>query len=98
MDGYGALSMLIKRQNADKNRKTKFRYELQKKREELLTTEIIEDSFSFPQLSEFEIKIKKDQIRAQIRKDKIRNNFISGLMFMASCLFVVWLIVAHTNK
>ena len=36
MDGWGALTMLIKRQNANKYKKAEFRYELQKKKEDFL--------------------------------------------------------------
>jgi hypothetical protein len=35
MEGWGSLTMLIKRQEAAKNRKTTLKFELQKRRESL---------------------------------------------------------------
>ena len=39
MDGWGALTMLITRQNAAKSRKSELRYQLQKRKESYLNTQ-----------------------------------------------------------
>ncbi len=56
MDGWGALTMLIKRQNASRNRKADLRYELRKKKEELLKRKGSHQEFDFPEISKEELE------------------------------------------
>ena len=80
MDGWGSLTMLIKRQEAAKNRKTTLKYELQKRRESLLKGKPAQE-LEFPEISNAEMKILKEKIRKKYKADKIKNAIISILIF-----------------
>lgn len=97
MDGWGALTMLIKRQNADKYRKAGLRQELKKRKEEFLTHQTVTPEFDFPELSKDEMGVIKAEIRSKMKKEKIRSTIFSLLIFTAVCFFIGWLIVAHNN-
>ena len=53
---FGALTTLIKKQEAAKNRKASLKYELQKRRESLLHSKP-EQELEFPEISKTEMKI-----------------------------------------
>jgi len=97
MDGWGSLTMLMRRQNADKYRKAKLRYELQKRKEDFLTNKAAASEFDFPELSKDEMDHVKDTIRSKMKREKILANITSLLIFVATCLLIVWLILAHTD-
>lgn len=80
MDGWGSLTMLIKRQEAAKNRKSDLKYELQKRRESLLKGKPAQE-LEFPEISTAEMKILKEKIRKKYKADKIKNAIISILLF-----------------
>jgi hypothetical protein len=80
MDGWGALTMLIKRQEAAKNRKSALKYELQKRRESYFKGKP-EQGLEFPEISNTEMKILKEKIRKKYKADKIKNAIISILIF-----------------
>lgn len=97
MDGWGALTMLIKRQNADKYRKAEMRRELKKRKEDFLKNKGTASEFDFPELSKDEMGTIKAEIRSKMRKERIRNNILSFFLFISVCLFIAWLILAHNN-
>lgn len=97
MDGWGSLTMLIKRQNSEKYRKAKSRYDRQKKKEGFLTNDRKESQFDFPQVSEFELERIKGEIRADYRKRRIKNRIISFIILMTVIAFLGWLIATKTG-
>ena len=98
MDGWSSLTTLIKRQNAEKHRKAKLRYDLQKKKEGFLTNDETEFEFDFPKISQFEMERVKAKIRADLRKQRIKNRFISLLILIAVITFFAWLIHTKTGS
>jgi hypothetical protein len=97
MDGWGSLTMLIKRQNSEKYRKAKSRYDRQKKKEGFLTHDGEESEFDFPEVSEFELKRIKAKIKADHRRQRIKNSIISFVILMAVIAFLGWLIAVKTG-
>ncbi len=81
MDGWGSLTMLIKRQEAAKNRKAALKYEL-KKRKENLIKEKYTQNLKFPEISNLEMTALKKEIRKKHKKDKIKNNVINLIIFI----------------
>ena len=80
MDGWGSLTMLIKRQEAAKNRKASLKYELQKRRESYFKGNP-EQGLKFPEISTAEMNVLKKKIRKKYRADKIKNAIISIIIF-----------------
>ena len=81
MDGWGSLTMLIKRQEAAKNRKSALKYELQKRRESYFKGKP-EQELEFPEISTTEMNILKEKIRKKYKADKIKNAIISIILFI----------------
>ncbi|MBL4605291.1 MAG: hypothetical protein JKY02_06445 [Flavobacteriaceae bacterium] len=93
MDGWGALAMLIKRQEADKFRKAQLRSKLKKQKEAYLHAYESKDEFDFPKISSVEMKILKDQIRKDFRKEKIKNSlyFITSIVLVSSLIIYLYM-------
>lgn len=85
MDGWGSLTMLIKRQNASKYRKAKNRYEHQKKKEQFLNDYPSElTQLEFPEISPQRLEALKLQIRKRVK----RNHTIKVIVYsivIATC-------------
>lgn len=102
MDGWGSLTMLIKRQNANKYRKSELRYELQKKKESYLKDAYnTRESFEFPEISLDEMIVLKEEIRAKLKRDKIKNILsyivVVGLIFMFFMLLYFGLMLIRSS-
>ena len=61
MDGWGALTMLIKRQQADKRRKAEIRANYIKKKRSHIDDKILGYEFDFPELTTIELEKVKNQ-------------------------------------
>ncbi|WP_439129452.1 hypothetical protein [Polaribacter sp.] len=90
MDGWGALTMLIKRQEAAKNRKAVLKKALQEKKMSYLHVEN-KTEFGFPELSTVELKQLKNDIRKEIKKQRIKS-IISSLILLISIISIVYFI------
>ncbi len=91
MEGWGSLTMLIKRQEADKFLKAQMRSKLKSQRELYLHTNEAEGEFDFPKISSIEMKRIKDQIRKDLRKEKIKNvlyYFVSFLIVFSVIVYI----------
>ena len=77
---FGAITSLIKKQEAAKYRKATWKYELQKRRENLLKGKPTQ-KLEFLEISNTEMKILKEKIRKKYKADKIKNAIISILLF-----------------
>ncbi len=97
MDGWGSLTMLIKRQNAEKYRKAQLRYELQKKKEDFLSNQGHTNEFDFPEVSKLEMEKIKENIRADFRKQRIKNRLISAFILIGVIVFLAWFVDAKTG-
>ena len=97
MDGWGSLTMLLKRQNANKYRKAQLRYDLQKKKEAFLSNQKSNSEFDFPELSTVEMEKLKKEIRSKIRREKIKNKIISLLILIAVIVLLIWIIQAKNQ-
>jgi hypothetical protein len=80
MDGWGSLTMLIKRQEAAKNRKSTLKYELQKRRESLFKDNV-RQKLEFPEISNADMKILKEEIRKKHRTEKTKSIIINIIIF-----------------
>jgi uncharacterized protein (UPF0303 family) len=80
MEGWGSLTMLIKRQEAAKNRKTSLKFELQKRRESLFKDNV-RQKLEFPEISNADMKILKEEIRKKYRTEKTKNIIINIIIF-----------------
>lgn len=89
MDGWGSLTMLIKRQEAEKNRKTKLKYELQKRREKLLSNS--EKKLKFPKVSDEEMGALKAKIRKKYKVTKIKSFVFNIVLLIAVLLLFFYL-------
>mgnify|MGYP001950925005 CR=1 FL=1 len=97
MDGWGSLTMLLKRQNSDKYRKAQLRHELQKKKENFLSNQESATEFDFPKVSDVEMERIKADIRADFRKQRIKNRIISVFILIAVIMFLAWFVNAKTG-
>jgi hypothetical protein len=84
MDGWGSLTMLIKRQEADKFRKAELRSKLKNQKEGYLNAHESKDEFNFPEISSVEMKKLKEKIRRDIR-----NEWIRSLVFLLLVLSII---------
>ena len=82
MDGWGALTMLIKRQESDKFRKTQLRVKLKNQKEGYLNANQAKDEFDFPKISSEEMKKLKNQIRKDLRKENVKNTLFLLVIFI----------------
>ncbi|MFK8060235.1 MAG: hypothetical protein AB8B78_09110 [Polaribacter sp.] len=92
---WGALTSLIKRQEAAKNRKAALKYELQKRRESFLS-EKTDQNLEFPEISDTEMKVLKEKIRKKYRVQKIRNGIIN-LTILALVFFLFYYIFINVK-
>lgn len=90
MDGWGSLTMLIKRQEADKFRKAELRARLKSQRELYLHAHEAEDEFNFPKVSSIEMKKLKDQIRKDIRKENVKNILFYLIIFIILLSVIIY--------
>lgn len=85
MDGWGSLTMLMKRQNAAKYRKAKKRHDHQKKKEQFVN----DHSSDFTQLEFPEISPQRlETLKLQIRKRAKRKHTIKVIVYaivIATC-------------
>lgn len=86
MDGWGSLTMLIKRQEAAKNRKSKLKYELQKRKESLISKNRYK--LDFTHVSNSDLKKIKTQIRKKYRIENIKNIVINSILLLVSILII----------
>ena len=77
---FGAITSLIKKQEAAKYRKATLKYELQKRRESLLKGKPTQE-LEFHEISTAEMNVLKEKIRKKYKADKIKNAIISILLF-----------------
>ena len=95
MDGWGSLTMLIKRQNAEKYRKADLRYKLQKRKEEYVHDAYDKDgkALDFPEVSQAEMEKIKKEIRREMKAQKIRGfiPYVIAILFIAAFLAVVFI-------
>lgn len=95
MDPWGSLTMLIKKQEAVKNRKAAFKYELQKRRETLLKGSS-QKEMQFPEISKAEMEILKEEIRRKYKVERIKNILVYVLIF-AFLSFLVYFVLGNTK-
>tara|TARA_R110002073_G_scaffold8207_1_gene45707 strand:+ start:145402 stop:145692 length:291 start_codon:yes stop_codon:yes gene_type:complete len=94
MDGWGALTMLIKRQEATKWRKAELRHQLQKRKEALIHKRTDQNEFNFPELSNSEMRKVKDQIRRDFKKERIKHIiYLSTVLLIFISFFVIYLFI-----
>ncbi len=91
MDGWGSLTMLIKRQEADKFRKAELRARLKSQKENYLHTREQKDEFDFPEISPQEMKILKEKIRKDLKKQRIKSFIISCLLLTIILTYILYL-------
>lgn len=91
MDGWGALSMLIKRQQADKRRKAEIRAIYIKKKISYINTKKVKNKFNFPELTPIELKNLKKEIKKKIIRKRITSFILSTLLFILVLTGIVYL-------
>ena len=95
MDGWGSLTILIKRQNAAKYRKAELRYELQKKRESYVKDAYdSSEELEFPEISSHEMNVLKREIQEKLKRERRKNIYSYGLAIGLIVLFLVVVILA----
>lgn len=89
MDGWGSLTMLIKRQNSDKNRKAELKYQLQKRKESFVKDAYDKegDEFDFPEISKHQMELLKKEIRRDIRNQRLRSILSYLIVTLAIVIF-----------
>ncbi|PQJ78108.1 hypothetical protein BTO18_02375 [Polaribacter porphyrae] len=90
MDSWGALTMLIKRQEAAKNRKKKLKFDLDKRKKNLQSNSV--NGLEFKKVSESELKEIKSQIKSKSKRDNIKNLTINLLIFLICSLVLYYLV------
>lgn len=92
MDGWGSLTMLIKRQEAAKFRKAALRSELKKRKLGFLHEPFTaEDEFDFPEVSKYELDKIKADIRKKYRRERIVQICIS-ILILVVLFYVLYLV------
>ncbi len=91
MDGWGSLTMLIKRQEAAKRRKSSLKYDLQKRRESFLKNKATQ-KLEFPEISDSEMKTIKDEIRKKHKREWIKNVLINFLLLICSFFLIYYVL------
>ncbi|MFY0604060.1 MAG: hypothetical protein JXQ93_08925 [Flavobacteriaceae bacterium] len=93
MDGWGSLTMLIKRQEAAKFRKAALRTELKNRKESYLHDVYdSKDEFEFPEVSELEMKRIKKEIRRKYKRQR-NIHFLFSIMLLSAIIYVLFLIL-----
>lgn len=90
---YGALTVLVKRQQSEKFRKAQMRAKLKSRKESYLDAYDSKDEFDFPEISTIEMRKLKDQIRKDFRREKIKNvfYFLVSILLVSSLVIYVYL-------
>ncbi|MDN3620133.1 hypothetical protein QWY81_11770 [Polaribacter undariae] len=78
---FGALTTLIKKQEAAKNRKVSLKYELQNRKEGFFTNSSRHE-LKFPEISKTEMKILKEEIRKKYKAARIKNIAVNFLIII----------------
>jgi hypothetical protein len=88
MDGWGSLTMLIKRQEAAKFRKAILRAELRSRKESHLQDVYnSKDEFDFPEISNVEMKKLKNEIRSKYRRER-------ALLLLTTLMLLLLIVIA----
>jgi len=99
MAGYSSFTVLRKLQNDEKFRKAQFRYELQKKKEKFLEGALGGLSgYDFPDLTNQEMQVIKDQIRINLRQDKVNSRRNSLFLFIIAAIVVFCLMIMYAQE
>jgi len=96
MDGWGALTMLIKRQQADKFRKAALRAKLKSQKESYIHSHESKDEFNFPELPRSEMEKLKSEIRRDFKKQRIKQNlYYTAILITILTFFYFFFIHKH---
>ena len=96
MDGWGSLTMLIKRQQTDRWRKTELRAQLRKRKEGFLHEKKLRNDLDFPEISVLEMQKIKQQIRQDFKKERVQNT-IFYIFVLLICIGSVLLIYFYVK-
>lgn len=91
MDGWGSLTVLIKKQEAAKNRKAKLKYELQKRRESLISKNL--NKLVFNEVSDSDLLEIKAQIRRKYRREKVKNTIVNIILLLISTVILYYIYI-----
>jgi hypothetical protein len=89
---WGALSSLIKKQEAAKRRKASLKYDLQKRRDSFLKKKAIQ-KLEFPEISDSEMKTIKDEIRKKHKREWINNILVNLLLLICSFFLIYYVLI-----
>lgn len=93
MDGWGSLTMLIKRQEAAKFRKAALRAELKNRKESHIHDPYTaKDEFDFPEVSEFEMQKIKQDIKRKYKRQRNLQLLIS-VTLLITITYILFLIL-----
>ena len=99
MAGYSSFTVLRKIQNDEKYRKAQFRHELQKKKEKFLEGALGGLSgYHFPNLSNQEIEVVKDQIKANLKQDEMKSRMNSLFIFIIAAMTVLFFMAMYAQE
>jgi len=90
MDGWGSLTMLIKRQLASRKRKENFQFDLQKKKENLLKNSSITE-LEFPVISDSKMKLIKKKIKKKYKTERIKDIILYVIITIFTISFVTFI-------
>ena len=95
----GELNTLMNKQIHNKFRKGQIRYEIQKRKEQLLSKDRKEFSgYRFPKLTNQEIELVKDQIRIHLKQERSKDRINSIIMFAFATLIVLFFMAMYANE
>lgn len=97
MDGWGSLTMLIKRQEAAKNRKAKLKFDLQKRKESYLKDNSGLE-LEFPNVTKDEMRIIKQDIRAKYKRKRIKNILLNIFLLIAVFFLFYYILSKKFNS
>jgi len=82
MDSWGSLTMLIKKQQADKRRKAEIRALFIKRKKLYIHTNSTKNEFDFPELTPRNLEKIKTEIRLKLKRRRMVDLIISVLFFI----------------
>ena len=97
MDGWGSLTMLIKRQEAAKNRKAKLKFDLQKRKESYLKDNSGLE-LEFPNVTKDEMRTIKQDIRAKYKRKRIKNILLNIFLLIAVFFLFYYILSKKFNS
>ena len=97
MDGWGSLTMLIKRQEAAKNRKAKLKFDFQKRKESYLKDNLGLE-LEFPNVTKDEMRIIKQDIRAKYKRKRIKNILLNIFLLIAVFFLFYYILSKKFNS